>query len=181
MTQEIYIENIANILKNKPRLERELKIKITNKGKDFFLDGTAENEYLALKVFEAMELGFSAEKALLLKNETNILHRIEIKKITKRHDLERIRARIIGTHGKTIGNLSRLSHCHLALNNNQIGIIGDAELIDEAILAVKSIVQGSKQGNVYTRLEKETKKRRYNPEYNQYIKNELKKKQSLNN
>jgi rRNA processing protein Krr1/Pno1 len=181
MTQEIYLEDIANILKSKPRLERELKVKITNKGKDFSIEGTAENEYLALKVFEAMSLGFSVEKALLLKNENNILHKIEIKKVTKRHDLERIRARIIGTHGKTIGNLSKLSECHLALNGNQIGIIGDTELIDEAILAVKSMIHGSKQGNVYTRLEKETKKRREDPEYHQNIKNELKKNRPLNN
>ena len=176
MTQEIYIENIANILKNKSKLEKELKIKIQNKGRDFFIEGAAENEYIALKTLEAIELGFSAEKAILLKNENNILHRIEIKKITKRHDLERIRARIIGTHGKTIGNLSRLSNCHLALNNNQIGIIGDSELIDEAILAITSLIHGSKQANVYSRLEKETKKRRENPEYHQDIKNELKKK-----
>jgi len=178
MTQEIYIENIAEILKNKPRLERELKVKINNQGKNFSILGIAENEYLALKVFEAIGLGFSVEKALRLKDETMLLQTVNIKSITKRNDLERIRARIIGTHGKTIGNLSKLSQCQLSLKDNNIGIIGNAENIDEGILAVKSMIHGSKQSNVYSRLEKETKKRREDPIYYENIKNELKRKNS---
>jgi len=173
MTQEIYIEDIAKILKNKLKLEKQLKIKIKNNGKLFTINGTAEEEYLASKVFEAIDLGFSAEKALLLKDENKILHILSIKGITKRHDIERVRGRVIGTQGKTLGNLSKLSNCHFSIKDNQVGIIGDAEKITEAILAVTSIIQGSKQGNVYARLEKETKKKREDPEYHQNIKNEL--------
>lgn len=180
MTQEIYIEDIANILKSKSKIERQLKVKIEPKGRLFFIDGSAENEYLGLKVLEAMGLGFSIDKALLLKDENNLLHVLNIKDITKRNDLERVRARIIGTKGKTIGNIAKLSNCHISLKDNNIGIIGDTENIDEGILAVKSLIHGSKQGNVYARLEKETKKKRQDPTYNEDIKNELELKHKKN-
>lgn len=176
MTQEIYIEDLTKVLKNKSHLERELKIKLTNKGKIVFINGKPEDEYLALKVLEAMDLGFSPEKALLLKNEEMILNIIPIKKVTKRQDLERIKARIIGTHGKTISNLSRLSECYLAIRDNKVGIIGEVGYLDEAILAINSLIHGSKQGSVYSRLEKEGKKRREGPENLSAIKNRLERK-----
>lgn len=173
MTQEIYVEDLAKILKNKLKLERELKVKIKNNGKLFFIEGHPEDEYLTVKIFEAIDLGFSVEKALLLKDENKILHILNIKEITKRHDLERIRARVIGTHGKTIGNLTNLSNCFIAIKENKVGIIGDSEQINDTILALTSLIHGSKQGNVYARLEKEAKKRRQDPFYHQDIKNEL--------
>ena len=43
----IYSEKLPRILKNKKRLEKELNIKITNRGKDVSLQGTPENEYIA--------------------------------------------------------------------------------------------------------------------------------------
>ncbi|MEK6859213.1 MAG: KH domain-containing protein [Nanoarchaeota archaeon] len=174
MTQEIYIENIMEVLKNKNRIQKELNVKITNKGKLVFIDGQGEKEYLALKVLEAVNLGFSVDKSLLLKDEEIILQTLNIKNITKRNDLERVRARIIGTHGKTIANLSKLTDCHLSLNNNQVGIIGNINNIEEAMIALRILIQGSKQGNVYARLEKKKRQKRLSqPEV---IKNEMKKK-----
>ena len=67
--QEIYTEFLQKILKNKGRLEKELDVKITNKGKNIFIEGSAEDEYLALQVVEAINLGFSVDRALLLKEE----------------------------------------------------------------------------------------------------------------
>lgn len=172
MVQEILIEQIGRVLKNKIRLEKELQVQITHKGKLVFVEGDAEKEYLALKVLEAIDLGFEIDKSLLLKNEEIILQVLNIKDITKRNDLERVRARIIGTHGKTIENMERLSNCEICLHDNDIGIIGDCEIIKEAIISLKSLVQGSKQSNVYARLEKKKKERRLKPVEN--IKNEFK-------
>ncbi|MBS3078676.1 hypothetical protein J4218_01005, partial [Candidatus Pacearchaeota archaeon] len=107
MTQEIYIEDIAKVLKNKLKLEKQLKMKIKNQGNWFVINGSPENEYLTLEIFKAIDLGFSAEKALLLTDETKLLHIVNIKDITKRHDLERVKGRIIGTQGRTIGNLTK--------------------------------------------------------------------------
>ncbi len=158
--QEIYIENIRKVLQNKGTIEQQLNIKITNKGKNLFIEGNADNEYTALQIMQAINLGFSVEKALLLNNENIILQEIHIKDITKRNDLERVRARIIGTQGKTLKTLNNLTDCEFSLSDNKVGIIGDAEKIEEAVQALESLVHGSKQGNVYSRIEREKKRKK---------------------
>lgn len=159
MTQEIYVENLKKILLAKNRISRELSVKITIKGREVFIDGSGDSEYLALKVIEAIDLGFSIENALKLKDEEIIMNIINIKDLSKRNTHD-VKSRIIGREGRTIRNLSELSDCAIALNDNQVGIIGDSSCINEAIIAVESLIKGSKQANVYARLERDKKKRR---------------------
>jgi ribosomal RNA assembly protein len=169
--QETYSEYIRKILQNKKKIETELKVKITNKGKLVFINGKPENEFTTIQVIDAINLGFSIQKALLLKDEIILLQSIHIKDLTKRTDLERVRARIIGKQGKTLKTLNNLTGCEFSLKDNVIGIIGNTEEIEEAIQSVTSLIQGSKQGNVYAHAEKEMKKKRQQP---MNIKNELK-------
>ena len=171
--QQTYIENIAKVLKDKKKLEKELKIKITNKGKNIFVDGKPENEFIALKIIEALDFGFSVDAAFQLNKEEIIFQVINIKDLTKRKDIERIKARIIGTRGKTLETLKNLTECNICLHENQIAIIGYCEEIRDAIQALTSIVHGSKQSNVYARLEKQRKNK--NIENKISIKNELEK------
>ena len=171
MVQEIYTEFIRKIMQNKEKLEKELEIKISNKGKNLFINGTAEKEFTAIQIIEAINLGFSIDKTLLLKQEDIILQTIHIKDITKRQDLERVRARIIGTQGRTLRTLNNLTNCEFSVQDNNIGIIGNTEDIEEAIQSITSLIQGSKQSNVYARTEKEMKKKRLEP---LNLKNELK-------
>ena len=170
--QEIYLENAKKVLNNKPKIERELKVKITNKGKNIFVDGAAENEFITIEVLEAINFGFHVDTALQLKNEEIIFQTINIKDITKRNDLARIKARIIGTLGKTLKTLETLTECEICLHDSRIAIIGDCEEIEDAIQALTSIIQGSKQSNVYARLEKHRRDKREKDII--YIKNELK-------
>jgi ribosomal RNA assembly protein len=163
MTQEIYAQNLKEIIFHRNEIERELKVKITNQGRNIFIEGEAENEYLCLKIIEAINLGFSLEKALILKNDEYILHILNIKDATRRKDLERIRGRLIGTQGKTKENMKNLSDCEISVHDNKVGIIGEISCINEAILSLKLLIQGSKQGNVYARLEKKKKERRLAP------------------
>lgn len=158
--QEIYCENIKKLMQNKNKLEKQLSIKITNQGKNVFVSGQPENEYIALKVIEAIDLGFSVERALLLKNEDVCLQILSIKNITKKKNLEEIRARIIGTHGRTLKTLCNLSNCFIELYDNQIGIIGNTEDIEDAVQGITCLIQGSKQGNVYGKLERARKRRK---------------------
>ena len=169
--QEIYVENLKEVIRTKPKLQKELDIKLTHKGKNIFVEGAPEKEYLALQVLEAINIGFSTEKALRLKEDGIILQTLHIKDITKRGDLERVRGRIIGKKGRTLSTLSKLTNCDISLEDNEIGLIGDAEIMDDEIQSVTSLIQGSKQGNVYTRLEREGKKKRLTR--NDDIKNEL--------
>ncbi|MBS3081047.1 hypothetical protein J4221_06230 [Candidatus Pacearchaeota archaeon] len=158
--QEIYVENIKEVLRNKKRIETELEIKLSNKGKNVFINGKPENEFLALHVLEAVNAGFSVANSLQLKDENIILNTIFIKDITKRNDLEIVRGRIIGREGSTLKTLKHLTHCDFAMKVNTVGIIGDAEEIEDAVQAIKSLIQGSRQGRVYGRLERMRKERK---------------------
>ena len=158
--QEIYIENIKEVLRNKSKILKELEIKLTNKGHNIFIDGKADKEFIALEVLEAVNAGFSVDRALQLKQEGMMLQTLNIKNITKRSDLERVRARIIGKKGKTLKTLNNLTDCDLAMSGNKIGIIGHPDEMEDAVQSVTSLIQGSKQGNVYSRLERQRKQKR---------------------
>lgn len=149
----IICEKLPRIIKNKKKLEQELNVKITNRGKEVTINGTPKYEYIAEKVIDAINFGFPFPTALMIK-EDFIFETINIKNYTKRKDLKRIRARIIGTKGKTLKTLSNLTKCYFELKDNYIGIVGLPEYIKNAQEAVISIIQGSKQSNVYNYLEK---------------------------
>jgi len=158
--QEIYTEFLQKVLKNKKKIESELNVKITNKGKNLFIKGPAEAEFTATQIIEAINLGFSVDRALLLKDEKMNFQILNIKNITKRKNLEEIRGRIIGTHGRTLKTLNKLTDCFISLNNNKVGIIGYYDSIEEAIMGLTTLIQGSKQGKVYGKLERENKRKR---------------------
>lgn len=150
----IYSEKLPRILKSKKKLETTLNVKISNRGKEVSIAGEPEDEYTAEKVIDAINFGFPISDALTIKNEDSLFEVISIKSHTKRKDLERIRARIIGTEGKTLKTLCTLTKCFFELKNNEVGIIGSPEHIKNAQEAVISIIKGSKQTNVYSFLEK---------------------------
>ena len=152
--KKILSDKFMRIIKAKKKLEKSLNLEITNRGKEIFLEGKPEDEYIGEKVIDAINLGFSIEDALLIKAEDCSLEIINIKNHTKRKDLASIRARLIGKKGKTKNTLCELTNCILEIKNNEIGIIGPAENIQNAQEAIKSIIKGSKQANVYAFLEK---------------------------
>lgn len=175
MVQETYVQSINKVLMHKRELEKELNVKIKNKGKLLFVEGAGDDEYLALEIIEAIDLGFSVGTALQLKNEEIIFQVFNIRDLTRRSDLKRIRARIIGVHGKALKTMETLTDCDIAVHENKIGIIGSSDCIKDGIIAIKSIVQGSTHGNVYARLEKKKKEKRLAPK--EPIKDEFRKKE----
>ena len=155
--QTLYSEAINKIKQNKAKLEKTLGVKVLFSGKNVLLEsknGDTIDEYIAASVVEAMELGFTIGQALLLQDEELIFEKIYIKALTKRHDLERIRERIIGTKGKTKEIIQNLSGCLVSLHGNTVGIIGRAEDIKKAIRAIEAIIHGQKQSRVYSYLER---------------------------
>ena len=152
--KKILSDKIVRIIKNKKRLEKNLNVKITNRGKEVFIDGGSEDEYYAEKVIDALNFGFSFTTSMLIKKENHIFEILNIKDYTKRKDLERIRARIIGKGGKTLKALQGLTKCYFELKDNNVGIIGYSEYIKHAQEAVIAIIRGAKQSNVYSFLEK---------------------------
>lgn len=152
--KKIISHKIVRIVRNKRRLEKSLDVKITNRGKEVSIEGESLKEYLAEKVIEALDFGFSLSSALQIKDEDFIFEIINIKDHTKRKDLKRIRGRIIGTDGRTLKTLHDLTECSFEIKDNQIGIIGDGENIGNAQQAIISIIKGAKQSNIYSYLEK---------------------------
>lgn len=145
---------VARVIKNRKRLEKKLGVNIANRGKEVFIEGNPLNEYVAEKVIDALDFGFPFSTAMLIQEEDFSFEVINIKDHTKRKDLERIRARIIGAKGGTLKALSELTKCFLELKDNSVGVIGEPEDIKNAEYAIVSLIQGTKQSNVYSYLEK---------------------------
>jgi ribosomal RNA assembly protein len=153
--KKIFSEKIIRVLKNKKKLEELLDVKIENRGKEIYISGSAENEYVAEKVIEALDFGFPFSDVILLKKGENfIFDIINIKEYANKKNLESIRARIIGKKGKCLSTLKRLTNCSFEIKNNFIGILGKSEEFERASAAIISIIKGSKHANVYKFLEK---------------------------
>ena len=152
--ETLICEKIQRITKNRERLEKVLEVKITNKGKEITILGAPEDEYFAEKVITALDFSFPFSVALLVKNENNMFETLNIKDYTRKKDLEKVRARIIGTKGKSLRTLNELTKCYFELKDNRVGIIGEPEYIKNAQEAMIMLIQGSKHANVYAFLEK---------------------------
>ncbi|HLC78436.1 MAG TPA: hypothetical protein VJH92_04890 [Candidatus Nanoarchaeia archaeon] len=151
---KLIIDKLPRITKNREKLEKRLNVKITNRGKEVYIDGDAEDEYIAEKVIKALDFGFPFSIALLIKDQEYEFEVLNIKNHTRKKDFKRIKARIIGAGGKTIKTLSELTKCDFEIKDNFVGIIGDAEYLENGQQGIISLIQGSKQGNVYSYLEK---------------------------
>ena len=153
MAEQIYSQSTRKILQNKKLIEDSLKIKISAKNNIVTLEGKGEDEYIGLKVIEAINLGFPVPKALLLKEEDVIFEKVLIKSIAKRKDLSQVRARIIGTQRKALTTIEDLTGTIISVHENTVGIIGRYDDMQKALFVIKRIIAGSKHANMYAWLE----------------------------
>lgn len=156
--ENVYISNVKEVQKNKKELEEKLKIKIFLNGKNVSFEGAVLDEYVALKVLDALALGFSARKSLLLLDEQNMLKKIHIKDFTKRN-LKEVKSRVIGLHGKTKKTMAEISGCEIVIRESDVGIIGDSEVVLDVEQAIINLIKGSKQSNMYRYLERRNRER----------------------
>lgn len=152
---EISIKNIKNILKNKKILESKLNLNLKIIEKRVVLEGDKLNEYIACSIIKALDANFPVDTAFLLSDENYMLEEINIKDVTKRPNLKEIKARIIGSKGRTLELLEELSDCYFRLNDNTVSIIGTCDNIKNAINALIRLIKGSKQSSVYSYLERQ--------------------------
>ncbi|MFA5992724.1 MAG: hypothetical protein WC796_03395 [Candidatus Pacearchaeota archaeon] len=158
--KSLYIKSARKILSNKLELEKKLKVKISVSGTTTTIEGNETDEYFAERVLLALDFPFTLEEALLLINENYMFEKINIKSHTHRKDLNTIKARLIGTKGKTLRVLEDLSDSLITVKDNNVAIISPAEDAEKSIQAIISIIKGSKQANVYARLEKARKQQK---------------------
>ena len=158
--ETIYFKNTKEIKKAKEEIEKNLNVTITLVGKKALIEGASLNEYEAWNILDAISFGFSAKKALQLKESELSFKKINIKDFTRRKNMYDVRARIIGKEGKVKRTIEDLSDCEMIIKDNMIGIIGYAESIDIVITALTNLIRGSKVSNVYNFLEKMNRDRR---------------------
>ncbi len=151
--KEIYCENISKIKHNKKKIEKALDISLAFNNNHVSIQGDAINEYLVIQVIEAIDMGFSTDKALLLEDENFNFKKINIKNIVKSKDLRRVKGRLIGTYGKTKKLIQELSDCFICIHDHEVGIIGRIEDIEIAIQSIEKLIHGAKHSKVYSYLE----------------------------
>jgi len=158
--ENLYLKKTTEIRKRKKFLENKLNIKIAIQGKKITIKGETLDEYEASNVLKAISFGFSANTAILLKEPDYSFREIAIKDFTNKKNLETVRARLIGKHGKTKETLEKISDCRIIIKDNDVGIIGSSEEIEYAITAITNIIKGSKQSNAYGYLERINREKR---------------------
>lgn len=161
--ETIYVKRVGEVRKNKVEMEKKLFVKIKIFGGNVSFSGEAMDEYDAKQVLEAINFGFSANKALLLKKEDFVFKQIHIREHTKRN-LKDIKSRLIGTHGRTRETISKISDCEVLIRESDVGVIGHVEDVANTESAVINLIKGSKQSNAYRYLEKMNRlKGNFNP------------------
>ena len=125
----------------------------------------AEDPFIAMRaadIVKAIGRGFSPEHAFSLLRDDYYFYLMDITDYVgkKPNHVRRMRARLIGTDGKSRRVLENLSECYISVYGNTVGIIGDEWGTDVGRRAVDMILTGSEHRTVYAYVEKMRRKRR---------------------
>lgn len=142
------------ILKDKEvveTIEKTLNVKITLVDNSAEIEGDGLELYRAKNIVKAIARGFSSEHAFRLFDEEQVLEIIDLKGHTDKKN-KVIKARLIGTGGKTRKAIEFFSKSSVCIYGNTICLIGNFEQLGVAREAVRRIVNGSKHNKVYSYL-----------------------------
>lgn len=121
-------------------------------------ESNAPDPVLAIKAREivnAMARGFSEERAFRLLAEDAYLEILDIKDFAQsRNRVAQIRARVIGTRGKTRRLIEELTGVEMSIWGHTIALIGGAFEMAIAREAVVMLLRGSEHKTVYRFLER---------------------------
>ena len=128
-------------------------------------DEKAFEPVLALKVRDAVRAigrGFSPENAIRLFQDDTYLDIIDLTEYVgkKTKDLERVRARIIGTNGKTRRSIEEATGTEVSILGKTVSLVGEIAEVQLAREAVEMILSGAPHGTVYKFLERKRKELR---------------------
>ena len=106
-------------------------------------------------VVTAIGRGFSPPKALKLLENDCYLEILDIRDYVgkKIEHVERMRARVIGTHGKTREIFEELTGADISIYGNTVAIIGTSLQLDVAKRGMDMLLSGSEHAAVYHFLE----------------------------
>ena len=109
----------------------------------------------ARDIVKAIARGFSPDRALVLRSEDIYFTVMDIRDYvgkSQKH-IKRVRARLIGTKGKTRRIIEELSGAEMSVYGNTVALIGDLDSMDVSKRAVEMILDGSEHRAVYKYLE----------------------------
>ncbi len=165
MSVKIPAERIGVLIGKNGAVKRNIekltgvRISVDSEEGDVQMDHSqAQDPAMALAVQDvvvAVGRGFSAEKALKLLNEDIYLEVLDIRDYVgkKATHVARMRARVIGSHGKTRQIFEELTGIDLSIQGNTVAIIGDLLQIDIARRGLDMLLNGSEHSAVYKFLE----------------------------
>jgi ribosomal RNA assembly protein len=162
---KIPMERIGVLIGEKGEIKKTLEettgVKITvdsESGEVTIEEEYAEDPSNGLKVqdiVKAIGRGFSEERAFRLLEDDIFLKLFDIRdfagKSAKR--VRQVRARLIGTGGKTRRLVEELTGVDVSIYGNTVGLIGDMVQLGVAERAVEMLLEGSKHAAVYRFME----------------------------
>jgi ribosomal RNA assembly protein len=145
----------------KARIEREsgVRIRIDSEEGDVMIDHSGTKDpSMALAVADvvtAVGRGFSAEKAVRLLEDEMYLSVMDIRDYVgkKATHVARMRARVIGSKGRTRKLLEELTGAFVSVQGNTVAVIGDTLQLDVVTRALDMLLSGSEHSAVYKYLE----------------------------
>lgn len=154
-------DRVAVLIGKKGSIKRKIehithtKISIIGEGEATISGEDGINIYLAETVIKAIARGFTPEEAFTLNNEDTVLEIIAIKDFTgpSEKKYSRMKARVIGTEGKTRKLLEKMTKTTIVIYGKTIGILGKVENVAVARQAIEKILQGAPHGNAYKLVE----------------------------
>jgi len=110
----------------------------------------------AVEVVQAINRGFSPERAfVLLDDEDLLLDVIDLSGLTESpRQLDRLRGRIIGKDGRSREQIEHMTECEISVFGKTVAIIGLPEQIKIARSAVDMLLQGLPHEMVFAFLER---------------------------
>jgi ribosomal RNA assembly protein len=130
-----------------------------------FQDAKAFDPVLGLKlrdIVRAIGRGFPAELAMRLLQDDTYLEVLDLHDYVgkKPNHVERVRARLIGTHGKTRIIIEETTGANMRIEGDTVGLLGDIAEVALAKEAVEMIIDGAPHSAVYKMLERKRKELR---------------------
>ncbi|MEM4133883.1 MAG: KH domain-containing protein [Candidatus Micrarchaeia archaeon] len=158
---KIPVERIKVLMSNAKLIEEkgEIELSVSNEEGILIKSSDPIAEWKAINVVKAVGRGFNPMIAINLFSDDYILHIINLKDIfDKEKQRIRVRARLIGTKGKTRATIEEISGAFVCIYGNTISFIGKPEEVAMAVEAANMIINGVSHGAVYMFLQKERKR-----------------------
>lgn len=146
----------------KKRIEEETNSKIFIDSKEGEVRISGEDSlglFSAREIIKAIGRGFSPETAMSILKSDCAFELLTISDYVGRSEktATRLKARVIGTEGKTRKQIEEATETNISVYGKTIGIIGEVEHVMLARRAVESLLAGATHSSVYKWLEKKKK------------------------